>query len=117
MPREDAPVVGYSVFCRYLFLCCASLRVKNCCDFQKVSALPYPKKDKEYFMIRMLLIICSGLVAINYMIKLEKIKGKPVNWFTLSRKELVIDMQKPKNLILWFLSLWKLMRLYQKQEI
>jgi hypothetical protein len=85
--------------------------------FQKVSALPYPKKDKEYFMIRMLLIICSGLVAINYMIKLEKIKGKPVNWFTLSRKELVIDMEKPKNLILWFLSLWKLMRLYQKTAL
>lgn len=87
---------------------------KNKALFQKVSALPYPKKDKEYFMIRMLLIICSGLVAINYMIKLEKIQGKPVNWFTLSRKELVIDMEKPKNLILWFLSLWKLMRLYQK---
>lgn len=87
---------------------------KNKALFQKVSALPYPKKDKEYFMTRMLLIICSGLVAINYMINLEKIKGKPVNWFTLSRKELVIDMQKPKNLILWFLGLWKLMRLYRK---
>ncbi len=87
---------------------------KNKALFQKVSALPYPKKDKEYFMIRMLLIICSGLVAINYMIKLEKIKGKPVNWFELARKELIIDMEKPKNLILWFFSLWKLMRLYQK---
>lgn len=87
---------------------------KNKVMFQKVMALPYPKKDKAYFLLRMLSIISSGLVAIDYMIKLENKRGKNIDWFKVERKDLIIDMAKPWNLLLWLLSFRQLIKLGNK---
>ena len=75
---------------------------------QKIKALPFRKNEKAYFCLVMQSIIGRGLIAINYFILLEKKKGKNINWFDVERKELVIDMEKPINMVKWFYHTWKL---------
>lgn len=79
---------------------------------QKIYALPYSKKDKEDFCIVMNTINARSLVAIDQFIETQKkYKGK-VNWQELDRKEMIVDMEKPKNILKWMkyifaLPTWK----------
>lgn len=85
------------------------LRVKDC--NRLIYALPYPRRKKEEFAVAMHLVISRALVVIDKMIRLEQQLGKPLNYKTMSRKQLVCDMEKPKNILKWLYYSYKLPKL------
>jgi hypothetical protein len=68
---------------------------------QKIYALPYAKKDKEDFCIVMNTINARSLVAIDQFIETQKKYGGKVDWWKLERKEMIVDMEKRKNILKW----------------
>lgn len=87
---------------RHLFLS----RVQEC--NRLIHALPYRQPKKEEFAIAMHAIISRSMVVIDKMIGLEKQLGKPLNYKTLTRKQLICDMEKPKNILKWLYYSYKL---------
>jgi hypothetical protein len=77
---------------------------------QKIYALPYLKKDKEEFCIAMNTINARSLVAIEQFIKTEK-SLREIDWWTLQRKDMIVDMEKTKNILRWMYYIWKLPKL------
>lgn len=75
---------------------------------EKIKGLDFDKKEKELFLIKMYFIISRGLVALDHFIALENRNGKPLSMHTLSRKELITDMQKPGNIINWLRYLYQM---------
>jgi len=84
-------------------------RVKEC--NRLIYALPYKQSRKEEFCFAMNLIISRSLVVIDQMISIEKQLGKPLNFKTLTRKQLICDMEKPKNILKWLYYAFKLPKL------
>ncbi|MDQ6812303.1 MAG: hypothetical protein M3040_00975 [Bacteroidota bacterium] len=84
-------------------------RVKEC--NRLIYALPYPQRRKEEFAITMHLILSRGVVVIDKMIKLEQQLGKPLHYNQLTRKQLICDMEKTKNIVKWLYYSYKLPRL------
>ena len=78
---------------------------------QKIYALPYGKKDKEEFCIVMNTINARSMVAIEQFIATEKHCGKKINWWQLQRKDMIVDMEKTKNILRWLYYIWKLPKL------
>ncbi|MBS1747413.1 MAG: hypothetical protein JST21_14695 [Bacteroidetes bacterium] len=79
---------------------------------QKIYALPYSKKDKEDFCIVMNTINARSLVAIDQFIETQKKINCKVNWQELDRKDMIVDMEKAKNILKWMkyivaLPTWK----------
>jgi hypothetical protein len=74
-------------------------RIKQTND--AINKLPYSRNRKKQFTIKMYGIIAQGLVALDNMIKLQKDLGAPLDCKKLNRKQLVVDMQKPANVIRW----------------
>jgi hypothetical protein len=68
---------------------------------EKIYALPYAKKDKEDFCIVMNTINARSLVAIDQFINTQKKYGGKVDWWKLERKEMIVDMEKKKNILRW----------------
>jgi len=66
---------------------------------QKLFALPYAQRRKLAFAISMYLVIGRGLIVIEQMMALEKSTSKPLSYATLSRKQLICDMEKPVNFL------------------
>jgi hypothetical protein len=77
---------------------------------QKIMALPYAKKNKEIFCIIMNTINARSIVALDQFIAFENKKEK-INWWKLERKDMIVDMEKPFNLLKWFYYIWKLPKL------
>lgn len=77
---------------------------------QCIVALPYAQRDKDIFCIIMNTINARSMVALNQFIAFEKKHGKP-DWWKLQRKDMIVDMEKPFNLLRWFYYIWKLPRL------
>ncbi|MBG9376617.1 hypothetical protein I5907_10250 [Panacibacter sp. DH6] len=77
---------------------------------RKIMALPYAKKDKDIFCIIMNTINARSMVALDQFVAFEKKHGKP-DWWKLKRKDMIVDMEKPINLLKWFYYIWKLPRL------
>lgn len=75
---------------------------------KKIMALPYPTKRKERFCIIMNSINARSLVAIDEWIKLEKKEGGPIDFKNKTRKELIIDMEKPRLIFKWLYYTWQL---------
>lgn len=75
---------------------------------QLIMKLPFNKKDKEEFCIVMNTINARSMVALNQFIKLEKNKGKSINWWNLNRKIMIVDMEKPKNILYWLYYMFRL---------
>lgn len=84
-------------------------RVKEC--NRLIYALPYKHHKKEEFAIAMHLIISRSVVVIDKMIHLEKQLGKPLHYKNLSRKQLICDMEKTKNIIKWLYYSYRLPKL------
>jgi hypothetical protein len=74
-------------------------RIKN--TNRVINNLPYSRNRKKQFTIKMYGVIAQGLVALDNMINLQRALGAPLDCKKLSRKQLVVDMQKPKNIIRW----------------
>jgi hypothetical protein len=81
-------------------------RVKQC--NRLIYALPYKHHKKQEFAVAMHLIISRGIVVIDKMIRLEQQLGKPLHYQTLTRKQLVCDMEKIRNIIKWLYYSYKL---------
>jgi hypothetical protein len=79
---------------------------------EKIYALPYTKKDKEDFCIVMNTINGRSLVAIDQFIATQKKYGSKIDWWKLERKDMIVDMEKSRNILKWLryifaLPTWK----------
>jgi hypothetical protein len=84
-------------------------RVKEC--NRLIYALPYRQHKKEEFAIAMNLVISRGMVVLDKMIRLEKQLGNPLDFKNLSRKQLICDMEKIKNIMRWLFYSYRLPKL------
>jgi hypothetical protein len=80
---------------------------------EKLYALRYSLKDKEDFCIVMNTINARSLVAIDQFIATQKKYGGKIDWWKLQRKDMIVDMENPANIIKWLryiytLPKWKL---------
>lgn len=78
---------------------------------KSIYSLPFKKRDKEEFSIIVNFIISRGLVALDQMIKLEEKFGKPLRMSQLSRKQIICDMQKVKNILRWLFYIYRVPKL------
>ncbi|MFM2439793.1 MAG: hypothetical protein RLZ16_792, partial [Bacteroidota bacterium] len=78
---------------------------------KKIMALPYPLKRKNRFSIIMNNVNARSLVAIDEWIALEKKCGGQIDFKNKTRKELIIDMEKPRLIIKWLYYTWQLPKL------
>lgn len=85
----------------------ARIKLQN----EKIYALPYAKKDKKDFCIVMNTINARSLVAIDQFISTQKKFGKKINWWQLKRKDMIVDMEKPRNILKWLYYVYKLPKL------
>lgn len=85
----------------------ARIKLQN----EKIYALPYVKKDKEDFCIVINTINARSLVAIDQFINKQKNLGKNINWWQLQRKDMIVDMEKPKNIAKWLHYVYQLPKL------
>lgn len=69
-----------------------------------------PVKNKETFLFFAIGVIARGLVALNQLKELEVRYGAPMDLKKLSRKELITDMEKPKNILLTLRYLYRLLK-------
>lgn len=68
---------------------------------KKIYALPYLKKDKEDFCIVMNTINARSLVALDQFIETQKKYNGEIDWWKLERKDMIVDMEKPANILKW----------------
>lgn len=80
------------------------IRVQN----QKIRALPYDEKRKQEFCLVMNTINARSMVAIDQFIRLQDKKGNPIDWWKMERKEMIVDMEKPANMLKWLYYIYKL---------
>jgi hypothetical protein len=75
---------------------------------EKIYALPYSKRDKEDFCIVMNTINARSLVAIDQFIATQKKYAHKIDWWKLERKDMIVDMEKPANILKWLQYIFKL---------
>jgi len=75
---------------------------------EKIYALPYAKKDKEDFCIVMNTINARRLVAIDQFILTQKKHGRKIDWWKLERKDMIVDMEKKRNILKWLKYVYQL---------
>jgi hypothetical protein len=78
---------------------------------KKIMALPQPYKRKLRFSIIMNNVNARSLVAIDEWIALEKKSGGKIDFTNKTRKELIIDMEKPRLFLKWLYYTWQLPKL------
>lgn len=82
----------------------ARVRLQN----QKIMRLPYAKKNKKEFCFVMNTINARSLVALDQLVRMQKKTGKKINWWQLQRKDMIVDMEKPRNFLKWLVYAYKL---------
>jgi hypothetical protein len=75
---------------------------------KKMYALPYAKKDKEDFCMVINTINARSLVAIDQFINMQKKYNGKVDWWKLQRKDMIVDMEKSKNILKWLKYVYQL---------
>ncbi len=91
-------------FCTFKQQFTDRIRVQN----QKIRALPYDEKRKQEFCLVMNTINARSMVAIDQFIRLQDKKGNPIDWWKMERKEMIVDMEKPANMLKWLYYIYKL---------
>jgi hypothetical protein len=91
----------YEVF-RKLFL--ERVRLQN----KKIMELPLPEKNKKEFCFVMNSINARSVVALDRFVRMQQKAGKKINWWQLQRKDMIVDMEKPRNFLKWFYYAYKL---------
>jgi hypothetical protein len=66
---------------------------------RKIMELPYAEKNKKEFCFVMNIINARSVVALDQMVRLQKKLGRKINWRQLQRKDMIVDMEKPRNLL------------------
>lgn len=64
---------------------------------RKIMELPYAEKSKEEFCFVMNSINARSVVALDQFVRLQKKSGNKINWWQLQRKDMIVDMEKPRN--------------------
>jgi hypothetical protein len=75
---------------------------------KKIMALPFPRKNKQNFCFVMNTINARSLVALDQFVKQQKKTGKKIDWWQLQRKDMIVDMEKPRNFLTWLVYAYKL---------
>jgi hypothetical protein len=78
--------------------------------YLRYRSLNYPHRNIEQSLLEISLIISRGYVAIRQLKELEAETGKFHPAF-FSRKQLIVDMEKPQNIVRGFLETYQLMRI------
>ena len=71
-------------------------------------ALPYAEKNKKEFCFVMNTINARSVVALDQFVRLQQKNGKKINWQELQRKDMIVDMEKPRNFLKWLWYAYKL---------
>jgi hypothetical protein len=76
--------------------------------------LPFSESRKFIFCIIMNTINAASMVAVRNFINLEKMHHGKIDWHQCTRNEMIVDMEKPINLLKRLYFIWKLPRLFPK---
>ena len=76
-----------------------------------ISAIPYEHNRKDKFSIIINSINARSLVAIDEWISFQQKNGKDVDYKKFERKDLIIDMEKPRLFLKWLYYTWRLPRI------
>lgn len=76
-----------------------------------ISALPYNQTRKDKFSIILNSINARSLVAIDEWISFQEKNGMNVDYKMFKRKDLIIDMEKPRLFVKWLYYTWRLPRI------
>ncbi len=68
---------------------------------QEIKAIDVPEKQKLHFTVSLMGICALGIIAIEQLIKIQGKAAALPDLKTLSRKDLIIDMEKKSNLWKW----------------
>lgn len=75
---------------------------------QRILGLSFPEKNKKEFCIIVNVINARSMVGLDQFVRLQEKKGHKIDWWESQRKEMIIDMEKPKNILRWMQYLRKL---------
>ena len=75
---------------------------------QEIKAIDVPEKQKLHFTISLMGICALGIIAIEQLIKIQGNEKELPNLKTLTRKDLIIDMEKKNNLWKWVKTVYGL---------
>jgi hypothetical protein len=75
---------------------------------QKIMELPHTEKNKKEFCFIMNSINARSVVALDQFVRMQQKAGKKINWWQLQRKDMIVDMEKPRNFLKWFYYAYKL---------
>jgi hypothetical protein len=75
---------------------------------QKIMELPYPEKNKTAFCFVMNTINARSVVALDKFVNMQNKANKKINWQQLQRKDMIVDMEKPRNFFKWLYYAYKL---------
>ena len=64
---------------------------------RKIMELPFAEKSKKEFCFVMNTINARSVVALDQFVRLQKKTGEEINWWQLQRKDMIVDMEKPRN--------------------
>ena len=53
-------------------------------------------------------ISARSVVALDQFVRMQKKAGKKINWQQLQRKDMIVDMEKPRNFLKWLVYAYKL---------
>lgn len=84
----------YAAF-RKLFL--EKIQLQN----RKIMELPYAEKNKKEFCFVMNTINARSVVALDQFVRMQHKAGKKINWQQMQRKDMIVDMEKPRNFLKW----------------
>jgi hypothetical protein len=69
---------------------------------RRIMALPYKHRNKKEFCIIINTINARSLVALDQFVRQQKkLGGKKINWWQLQRKDMIVDMEKKRNILRW----------------
>ena len=75
---------------------------------QKIMELPYPEKNKKAFCFVMNTINARSVVALDKFVQMQSKAGTKINWQQMQRKDMITDMEKPRNFFKWLYYAYKL---------
>ena len=75
---------------------------------KKIMALPFPEKNKTAFCFVMNSINARSVVALDQFVQRQKKIGEKINWWQLQRKDMIVDMEKTRNILKWLYYAYKL---------
>ena len=70
--------------------------------------LPGTEKNKKEFCFVMNTINARSVVALDQFVRLQKKSGRKINWRELQRKDMIVDMEKPRNFFKWLYYAYQL---------